>query len=228
MSASFVFPLAFLFGGGAGYLLNRLALFYLWRYTGEKNSYGGVVGRLLFRNKNHSFFAVDMVILEAAAMLLSPVAFFRWSGIELLFCLAIIYLILLLSLIDGRIRILPNQLNIAGVILGMGYAFFREDFTPVDALAGIAVGGGFALLSALVYHALRSREGLGLGDVKMLAFLGSFAGWEGVLLIVAGGSLIGAMWGVYTGSKKGDPLHHEIPFGPFLGLSALGYLFIFI
>lgn len=223
MNAFVLLPAALVLGAAAGYLLNRLALLYLLRYTGQEYAYGGVVGRVFWREGEPPL-AADMVLLETAAAILSAAAVLRWNGPELLFLLPIVLLILLLSLIDGRIRILPNQLNLAGVILGIGYAFFREGFTPVDAAVGIAVGGGFAAATALLYRVLRSNEGLGLGDVKLLAFFGSFAGWEGVLWIIVSGSLFGALWGIYAAAKAGESLEHEIPFGPFLGLAAIGYL----
>lgn len=226
MSPFLLIPAALVFGAAAGYLLNRIALYYLKRYTGEHEEYRGFIGSLFLRGNAAPL--ADMVMLEAAASLLSTVVVLRWSGMELLLILPIVYLILLLSLIDGRIRILPNPLNAAGIVLGIGYAFFREGFTPVDALIGMAVGGGFAAVTALLYRWIRSHEGLGLGDVKLLAFFGTFAGWDGVLLIIAAGSILGAVWGIYAASKEENTLHYEIPFGPFLGLGALGYLFVFI
>lgn len=219
---------ALIFGAAAGYLLNRIALLYLLRYTHENIVYGGFVGTLMRKGENKHPYAADMVMVEAAASLLSGAALMLWSGTGLVFNLLIVYLILLLSFIDSRIRILPNQLNLAGIVIGSVYAFFRVDFTPADALLGMVTGGGFAAVTALAYHFARGREGLGLGDVKLLVFFGSFAGWEGVLLIIIGGSLPGAVWGLYSASKEEQTLNHEIPFGPFLGLGALGYLFLFI
>lgn len=226
MSPFLLIPAALVLGAVAGYLLNRAALYYLKRYTGENEEYRGLIGSLFQQGRVRPL--ADMVMLEAAGSFLSAAAVIRWNGTELLFILPIVYLILLLSLIDSRIRILPNPLNVAGIVLGIGYAFFREGFTPVDALIGMAVGGGFAAVTALLYRLVRAHEGLGLGDVKLLAFFGSFAGWEGVLLIIIGGSLLGATWGMYSAAKEENPLKQEIPFGPFLGLGALGYLFFVI
>lgn len=227
MSASVWVAAMLICGAVAGYALNRIALYYLERYSGTAGVYSGFAV-LLNRNNKHHPLAADMIILETAASLLSAAAVFLWSGAELVFLLCIIYLILLLSLIDNRIRILPNRLNAAGILIGMCYAFFREDFGPADAVVGILTGGGFAAATAFAYQVLRRREGLGFGDVKLLAFFGSFAGWEGVLLIIMAGSLCGAVWGLFSAPKEGNTLAHEIPFGPFLGLAALGYLFLFI
>lgn len=231
MSAFAWFVVPFVFGGAAGYLLNRIALVYLSRYISPVGEYGGVFGSLIHRGDNKRFFSGDMIAVEAATSLLTAAAVAVYGfGSELFFILSIVYIIILLSFIDSRIRILPNQINLAGIIIGVCYAFFREDFTPADALLGMLTGGGFSAATALLYHAIRAREGLGLGDVKLLAFFGSFAGWDGVLLIIMSGSLLGAIWGMYTAlsANKEDVMRHEIPFGPFLGLAALGYLFFVI
>lgn len=220
--------MALFFGAAAGYLLNRIALIYLARYTETPGVYGGFVGSLIQRgDERERFFSADMIAVEMAASFLSAAAVWN-HGMELFFILPLIYLILLLSLIDSRIRILPDQLNVVGIVIGLGYAFVRKDFAPADALLGIAVGGGFSAATAFLYRNIRGHEGLGLGDVKLLAFFGSFAGWDGVLLIIMAGSFSGAIWGLYTASKEKNVLRHEIPFGPFLSLAALGYLFFFI
>lgn len=227
--AWFFVPLVF--GGAAGYLLNRIALVYLSRYISPVGEYGGFVGLLLHGGDTKRFFSGDMIVVEAAASFLTAAAVaVHGVSSELLFILPIVYLIILLSLIDSRIRILPNQLNLAGIVIGVCYAFVREDFTSADALLGILTGGGFSAATAFLYQAIRAHEGLGLGDVKLLAFFGSFAGWDGVLLIIMAGSLMGAVWGMYAAflAKKKDMMRHEVPFGPFLGLAALGYLFFVI
>ncbi len=218
-------------GGGAGYAINRIALVYLSRYGEADPNYGGFVGRLFARGVCGGARRSDMLLVELFAALVSAAAFMKWGAvIDLLFLLPVLYLILLLSLIDSRIRILPNQLNLLGVALGLGYALFREGFGLYDALLGVLTGGGFSLLTALTYYALRGRDGLGFGDVKLLVFFGTLAGWMGVLVIIVAGSLLGALWGIVSALsvKTGDMMGHEIPFGPFLGAAAMGYLFFFI
>lgn len=218
-----------IFGAAAGYLLNRSALFYLKRYGEEVPYYSGFIG-ICCNNKTTGkhIFSADMIAVEVAASLLSAAAAAVWGmGVELLFVLPIIYLILLLALIDSRTRMLPDQLNAAGVGIGLGYALFRDEFGLVDAFLGMAAGAGFFLASALFYALLRRREGLGMGDVKLLAFFGTFAGWQGVLFIIVLGSFLGAFWGIFSAlqEKRKELLHHEIPFGPFLGAAALLQLF---
>jgi leader peptidase (prepilin peptidase)/N-methyltransferase len=218
-------------GAAAGYLLNRSALFYLKRYGEEVHNYSGLVGICCNKKTTRKhIFSADMIAVEVAASLLSAAAAAMWGlGAELLFLLPIIYLILLLSLIDGRTRMLPDQLNAAGISIGLGYALFRDGFGLGDAFLGMAAGAGIFLASAFFYVLLRRREGLGMGDVKLLAFFGTFAGWQGVLFIIVLGSFLGAFWGIFSvlREKRKGLLHHEIPFGPFLGAAALVRIFFF-
>jgi leader peptidase (prepilin peptidase)/N-methyltransferase len=216
-------------GATAGYLLNKIALVYFARYGEEGSFYGGFVGALFKKKEEQGIvFSADMVAVEAAASILSAAAVVVWGiGTSLLFILPIIYLILLLSLIDCRLKLLPDQLNGLGIVIGFGYALFREGYGLDDALFGMAAGAGFSFATALLYALLRRREGLGMGDVKLLAFFGTFAGWQGVMLVIMLGSFFGALWGLLIAStaKKGELMAHELPFGPFLGFSALFYLF---
>jgi leader peptidase (prepilin peptidase)/N-methyltransferase len=207
-------------GAGAGYGINRLALHFLGRYREQVWRYGG----LFQRWGGDAVFAADMVCVEGMAALLSVAALYRaetWIifGLTLL----ILYLILLLSLIDLRIKILPNLLNFSGIVIGLLLACFDETIGIPAALGGMAVGAGFAAATAWIYFRLRGREGLGMGDLKLLAFFGTFAGADGVLFIIGAGSVAAALYGTAAALLSGrrDPARYELPFGPFLGAAAL-------
>ena len=208
-------------GACAGYGINRLALRFLARYREQVWRYGG-----LFRRWGGSaaVFEADMVCVEGMAALLSVVAFYRAeSWITFGLTLTILYLILLLSLIDLRIRILPNLLTLGGIVVGLLLAYADERIGIPAALGGMAVGAGFAAATAWIYVLLRGREGLGMGDLKLLAFFGTFGGVEGVLLIICAGSLAAALYGMVAALLSGrrDLSRYELPFGPFLGGAAL-------
>lgn len=87
--------------------------------------------------------------------------------------------------------------------------------------AAIFLSGGLWLMG-LVYARLRGREGLGFGDVKMVAFLGAFLGLETALLALMFGSLLGSILGfAWIKIRRHDPATYELPFGSFLGAGAL-------
>jgi len=136
-------------------------------------------------------------------------------------------------------RILPDELTLGGVLIGLAFApfvngepgilglFFWSRLSPpwirlADAAFAAAVCGGLVWFIGWAYKKVRHREGLGFGDVKMLAMLGAFLGLRGALSVMIGGSLIGAVIGLgYILIRKKD-LTYELPFGSFLGIAALG------
>ncbi len=212
--------MAFL-GAGAGYGVNHAALYFLGRYRQEAWQYGGLfrVGR-----GRAAPIRVDMAAVEVMAALLSVVALLRCGdAVTLGLTLPILYLILLLGLIDLRIKTLPNLLTFGGVPLGLLLAACDPTRSLPGAFGGMAVGAGFAAVTAWIYFRLRGQEGLGMGDLKLLAFFGTFAGPDGILGIIALGSVAAALYGLIAAHLQGqeDPGAYELPFGPFLGAAAL-------
>ena len=148
-------------------------------------------------------------------------------SIDLIFSLIFVSLVIALTFIDFDFKIIPDEINLIGFISGIIYSFLRQDFSVVDALIGAVVGAGFLWLIAFLYLKYRGIEGLGMGDVKLLAFFGTYFGWFGSLFIIFFGSLVGAVIGILSAylSKAEDKSTYEIPFGPFLSLAAVIYLF---
>jgi leader peptidase (prepilin peptidase)/N-methyltransferase len=155
-------------------------------------------------------------------------------------------LLVVLTITDLRERILPNAVNFFGLGAGLVFSLFTKpvdgtalwlanrwfDFPPpaaalsfADAILGAAVGSGLLWVVAEGYFRLRGREGMGLGDVKMMAAVGAFLGLKRTLMTVLAGSLLGSVIGiaVIAVSRKGRD--YELPFGTFLGAGALLVLF---
>jgi len=151
-------------------------------------------------------------------------------------------LLVVLTATDIRERILPDKVNLFGAIVGIVFSALLPpvdgsaawlagkifDFPPprpaigiVDALLGALAGGGLLWLVGEGYFRLRGREGMGLGDVKMMAMVGIFLGVKRTLLTVLFGSLLGSVIGIaviLATRKKSD---YELPFGAFLAAGAL-------
>ena len=126
---------------------------------------------------------------------------------------------LVLGVIDLRHRILPNAITLPGTVLGLTLSVGLEP-GPVDALAGAAVGAGVPLAVAGVYHRVRGVEGLGMGDVKMLAMIGAWLGWQAALLTLLLASLLGSAAGLaILAAGRGDA-RYPLPFGSFLAVAA--------
>jgi leader peptidase (prepilin peptidase)/N-methyltransferase len=143
---------------------------------------------------------------------------------------------------DLETLLLPDELTLGGIVIGLGFAFFvpvpDSMFQLVANLAGFDGRGrvgmvGEALLGAIVpsgtiwfggwlFEKLRHKEGLGFGDVKMLAMIGAFLGIRGALLTVILGSIAGSIIGLaYIKITGKDASSYPLPFGSFLGAAAL-------
>jgi leader peptidase (prepilin peptidase)/N-methyltransferase len=125
-----------------------------------------------------------------------------------------------LFVVDIEHRILPNVITIPGVAIGLSFSFVTEPGW-VSSLIGIGVGGGVLLLVAEVYLRVRKDEGLGMGDVKMLAMIGAFLGWKLTLLTLVAGSLLGSVVGVGLIMSGKGSMKYALPFGTFLAVAAL-------
>ena len=138
------------------------------------------------------------------------------AGVRILFACVLI----VLFVTDLQHKILPNAITLPGIVVG----FLCSVFLPPgwrDSIIGILVGGGVLYAIAEVYYRVRGHEGLGMGDVKLLAMIGAFLGWKLVLLTLVlasfAGSLVG---GVLIASGRGD-MKYALPFGTFLAVGAL-------
>ena len=131
------------------------------------------------------------------------------------------YVMLALALIDVDHRILPNKITIPGAVAGFLLSFFDPRVTWHDSLMGALAGAGLLYLVAFVYLKARGREGMGMGDVKMMLLIGAFLGWQGALMTIFIGSLLGSVVGALfiMSSRKG--WEYALPFGTFLASAAV-------
>jgi leader peptidase (prepilin peptidase)/N-methyltransferase len=151
---------------------------------------------------------------------------------EFFVCLFFAALLITVSFIDLDHQIIPDILSIGGLIAGLFFAVFRPvfkhlypRFNILDSLFGVLLGGGILFLIALGYKFIAKREGMGGGDIKLLAMIGSFAGIKGVVFSLMAGSIFGTIVGIPLMIAQGTGTKHAIPFGPFLSLGALLYVF---
>jgi leader peptidase (prepilin peptidase) / N-methyltransferase len=126
--------------------------------------------------------------------------------------------LVVLFFIDLEHQILPNVITLPGVVIGFLFALI----TPpgwVSSLIGILLGGLIPYGIAELYVRVRKEEGLGMGDVKMLAMIGAFLGWKLMLLTLVLASFMGAFVGIaMMASRRGD-MKSALPFGTFLTLA---------
>ncbi len=147
-------------------------------------------------------------------------------GLPALVYFVFVAALIVVTFIDIDHRIIPDVISLPGIVLGPAASFLLPRTTLTDALLGILVGGGSLLAVAVVYKAVAKKEGMGMGDVKLLAMIGAFIGWRGVLFTIFVGSLVGSLVGfVIVLAQHRKDLKLAVPFGPFLSLGAILYVF---
>ena len=152
-----------------------------------------------------------LFVLVAALTPVSPLLFAR-----LIFVCALI----VLFAIDLAHQILPNVITLPGIAVGLAFALLGPPGW-LAAVLGALLGGGLLYAIAAGYYLLRKEEGLGMGDVKMLAMIGAFLGWQAVLLTLVLASFAGAIIGVLLIAAQRGSMKYALPFGTFLALGAL-------
>lgn len=135
-------------------------------------------------------------------------------------------LLIVITLIDIDQQIIPHVLTLPGIPIFALLAVLLMGLPVVEAFLGIMIGAGVLYFVAVYYEALTGREGMGGGDVNLLALLGAFLGWKSLLFILLASSLMGAVVGIAVILLKGKDMRYAIPFGPFLCGAAVLYLFI--
>lgn len=127
---------------------------------------------------------------------------------------------IVLGFIDFYHQILPDEITLPGLALALIYAPFRSDLTLTQALFGAVIAAGFLLFIYGAYYLLRKKEGLGMGDVTMMLFIGAYLGWRLAFFTLILASLVGAVVGVLLIAFRKKDLQYSLPFGTFLAPAA--------
>lgn len=129
-------------------------------------------------------------------------------------------LLLALGLIDAEHYLLPDRLTLPGIVVGLAVQPWIDWGGLLPAAIGAALGGGLLLALWGLWLLVRKEEGMGLGDVKMLAMVGAFLGWKGVLVTLFFASLVGSAVGLALIAVGRGGMKSRLPFGVFLALAA--------
>jgi leader peptidase (prepilin peptidase)/N-methyltransferase len=127
---------------------------------------------------------------------------------------------IVLFVIDLQHHILPNIITVTGVPIGLALSLFLPPGWQ-ESLIGLLLGGGVLWVIGEAYYRLRGIDGLGMGDVKMLAMIGAFLGWRLTLVTLIFASFTGALMGVALLASGRGGMKAALPFGTFLAVGAL-------
>jgi len=160
-------------------------------------------------------------VVELAAALIPLILFLKFGlGRELAVYWPLSYVLLFLSFVDLDHRILPDKVTLPGIVAGLIIAPLAGLTTFPESLIGALAGGGALYLIALAGTAVFGKESMGGGDIKLAAMLGTFLGWQGVIVFLFIAFFVGAVVGVAVLAARRSEGDHTVPFGPFIALGA--------
>ena len=174
----------------------------------------------------HCEISFQYPLIEGITALTSLILFIKFGpSLSYLFYFLFVAALIVVTVIDLYHQIIPDVISLPGIGVGLLASLLLPQLTFFDSLKGLILGGGSLFIVATLYQWLFKREGMGGGDVKLLAMIGAFLGWKAVILTILLGSLIGSIIGISIMILKGKDFKYAIPFGPFLSLGAVISMF---
>ncbi len=188
-----------------------------------------VLSYLILRGKCRNcgtHISIRYPLVELILGILSLALFIRY-GISYQYILFLIFLgsLVVCTFIDIDHQIIPDLISLPGILIGFAISIIFNHITWLDSMIGILGGGGILYLIAVIFERLTGKEGMGGGDIKLLAMIGAWLGWQSLPLIILISSLTGTIigGGALLISRRGYGA--RIPFGPFLSLGTVIYFF---
>ena len=146
-------------------------------------------------------------------------------GLHGLVAFVFIATLIVVTFIDLDHRIIPDAISLPGIPIFFLAALAIPGLSWRSSAVGILAGSGSLLAIAWGYRWLTGREGMGGGDIKLLAMIGAVVGWQGIVFTLFAASAIGTLFGLLAMLRSKEGMRLAIPFGPFLSAGAVIYLF---
>lgn len=166
------------------------------------------------------YFLVEIIMAVLFATVTLTVGI-KWTLLEYLI---LVFGLVTVSFIDLDHYILPDVFTLPGIIIGLIGAAINPEREFLSALIGFVLGGGFLWAIAYLYLVIRKQDGMGGGDIKLLAWIGAVLGWPSVPFVILSSSVVGSLAGVFMMRKSKQGLKTMLPYGPFLAFGAVLYL----
>jgi leader peptidase (prepilin peptidase)/N-methyltransferase len=187
-----------------------------------------VLSYILLRGRCHSCgerISPRYPVVELFGGALAALAFYRYgASVHSLIAYVFLMALLAITLIDWEHRIIPDEISISFILIGIVWSFFRAGPGPWESALGALVGGGFLYAVGFVYKLLRRTEGMGGGDVKLMAMIGAFLGIKLILPVIVIASFGGSIYGLFLMHGRGGS-KTSVAFGSFLAPAAALCLF---
>jgi len=170
--------------------------------------------------------------VELICGLLACACYYRFGlGFQAFYFFVLLTALLIASFIDLEHRIIPDSISLGGALISITIAGVFQwankywHISLMESLTGLVVAGGFLWLIAWGYEKATGREGMGFGDVKLVALFGAVVGWKGAIVSIFIGSLFGSVIGLFLILIQKKNRRTAIPFGPFL---CVGFLMVLL
>jgi len=173
-----------------------------------------------------SGFSIRYALVEILMSVLFAGLYFKFGFSWLLLeYTVLVFGLVTVSFIDFDHMILPDVFTLSGIVLGLFGAALNplREFWP--AVGGFLLGGGSLWAVATVYAVFRKQEGMGGGDIKLLAWIGAVLGWTSVPFVIISSSLFGSLVGLALLLRNRQDFSRAIPFGPYLAAGAIIFIF---
>lgn len=168
-------------------------------------------------------FRYPLVEIITAVLFAATFAHYGWTVTTAEY-LILQWALVVCTFIDFDHMILPDEFTLSGIVIGLLGAAINPDRGFLDALFGVLIGGGFLWFMAWLYFSLTENDGMGGGDIKLLAWLGAVLGYKAVPFVIVFSAVVGTVFGLALSFRKESGLKTAIPFGPYLAGAALVYI----
>ncbi len=165
------------------------------------------------------------IVELATGLAFLAVAWVTPPGPQLVARLIFVCLLIVLFGIDLEHQLLPNVITVPGIVIGLIFSVVAPPGWQ-NALVGVVLGAGVLYAIRGAYYMVRREEGLGMGDVKMLAMIGAFLGWQAVLVTLVLSSFAGALVGLGLMAIQRGSMRLALPYGTFLALGAVAAMLV--
>jgi leader peptidase (prepilin peptidase)/N-methyltransferase len=174
-----------------------------------------------------SVFSIRYPLVETLMGILFGLCFwkfgFSWFLLE---SWLLVFGLVTISFIDLDHFLIPDVISLPGILIGLLGATLNPEREFLPSLYGVLIGGGFLWAIAWVYFLVRKQEGLGGGDIKLIAWIGAVLGWSSIPFVILVSSIVGSVVGLALAIKTKDGMKTVIPYGPFLASAALVFMFV--
>jgi leader peptidase (prepilin peptidase)/N-methyltransferase len=159
-------------------------------------------------------------LVELAGSALAALSIYRFGlHVNAIFAYGFLMALLSITIIDWRHRIIPDEISLSFILVGLAWSFVNPALSPVESALGALAGGGGLYLVGAAYRAMRHAEGMGGGDIKLMGMVGAFLGIKLVLPVIVIASFFGSLYGIAL-LRRGGSGRTSVAFGSFLAPSA--------